>query len=56
MRTRNGRLWYDVFHQIHSQDFLRTQEYHLSTTMTDVINGKFDDVIGSYRIIDSKYS
>jgi rhodanese-related sulfurtransferase len=24
--------------------------------MTDVINGKYDDVIGSYLIIDSRYS
>ena len=30
--------------------------YITPTTMTDVINGKFDDVIGSYRIIDSRYS
>ena len=30
--------------------------YITPTTMTDVINGKFDAIIGSYRIIDSRYS
>jgi hypothetical protein len=30
--------------------------YITPTTMTDVINGKYDDVIGSYLIIDSRYS
>ena len=30
--------------------------YITPTTMIDVINGKYDDVIGSYRIIDSRYS
>jgi rhodanese-related sulfurtransferase len=30
--------------------------YITPSTMTDVINGTFDDVIGNYRIIDSRYS
>jgi len=30
--------------------------YITPTTMTEVINGKFNGVIGSYRIIDSRYS
>ena len=30
--------------------------YITAATMTDVLNGKYDDILNSYRIIDSRYS